>query len=58
VIYGARLSLLVGASVVAFSFAVGVVCGLVAGFFRRLDNPVMRVMDGLMAFPAIVLAIA
>ena len=58
VVYGARLSLLVGAAVVLFSFAVGVVCGLVAGFYRRLDNPVMRVMDGLMAFPAIVLAIA
>jgi peptide/nickel transport system permease protein len=58
VVYGARLSLLVGAAVVLFSFAVGVTCGLVAGFYRRLDNPVMRVMDGLMAFPAIVLAIA
>jgi len=58
VVYGARLSLMVGAAVVVFSFAVGVVCGLVAGFYRRLDNPVMRVMDGLMAFPAIVLAIA
>jgi peptide/nickel transport system permease protein len=58
VVYGARLSLLVGAAVVALSFAVGVVCGLVAGYYRRLDNAVMRVMDGLMAFPAIVLAIA
>jgi len=58
VVYGARLSLLVGVSVVLFSFAVGVVCGLLAGFYRHLDNPVMRVMDGLMAFPAIVLAIA
>jgi peptide/nickel transport system permease protein len=58
VVYGARLSLLVGAAVVAMTFAVGVVCGLVAGYYRRLDNPVMRVMDGLMAFPAIVLAIA
>jgi peptide/nickel transport system permease protein len=58
VVYGARLSLMVGAAVVGFSFAVGVTCGLVAGFYRRLDNVVMRVMDGLMAFPAIVLAIA
>src|SRR5262249_49196622 len=58
VVYGARLSLLVGAAVVVFSFAVGVTCGLVAGYYRRLDNVVMRVMDGLMAFPAIVLAIA
>jgi peptide/nickel transport system permease protein len=57
VVYGARLSLLVGAAVVAISFAIGLVCGLVAGYYRRLDNVVMRVMDGLMAFPAIVLAI-
>jgi peptide/nickel transport system permease protein len=58
VVYGARLSLLVGAAVVAFSFVVGIFCGLVAGYYRVLDNPVMRVMDGLMAFPAIILAIA
>jgi peptide/nickel transport system permease protein len=58
VVYGARLSLLVGASVVAFSFFFGLGAGLVAGFYRVLDNAIMRVMDGLMAFPAIVLAIA
>jgi peptide/nickel transport system permease protein len=58
VVYGARLSLLVGVAVVGLSFLVGVACGLVAGYYRRLDNVVMRVMDGLMAFPAIVLAIA
>ena len=58
VVYGARLSLLVGAAVVGLSFAIGVVCGLAAGYYRRLDNVIMRVMDGLMAFPAIVLAIA
>ncbi|HKB23647.1 MAG TPA: ABC transporter permease [Methylomirabilota bacterium] len=58
VVYGARLSSLVGLAVVALSFVVGVACGLVAGYYRRLDNLVMRVMDGLMAFPAIVLAIA
>ena len=58
VVYGARLSLLVGITVVALSFVVGVICGVVAGYYRGLDNVVMRVMDGLMAFPAIVLAIA
>jgi peptide/nickel transport system permease protein len=58
VVYGARLSVLIGAAVVVFSFVVGITCGLTAGYYRRLDNPVMRVMDGLMAFPAIVLAIA
>jgi peptide/nickel transport system permease protein len=58
VVYGARLSLLVGTAVVALSLAIGQACGLVAGYYRRLDNAVMRVMDGLMAFPAIILAIA
>ena len=58
VVYGARLSLMVGAAVVAFSFLFGLSAGLAAGYYRRLDNPIMRVMDGLMAFPAIILAIA
>jgi len=58
VVYGARLSLLVGIWVVALSFVLGVGSGVVAGHFRALDNVVMRVMDGLMAFPAIILAIA
>jgi len=58
VVHGARLSLLVGVAVVLVAFAVGLTCGLLAGYFRRLDNPIMRVMDGLMAFPAIILAIA
>jgi peptide/nickel transport system permease protein len=58
VVYGARLSLLVGAAVVMLSFVMGLACGLTAGYYRRLDNVVMRVMDGLMAFPAIILAIA
>jgi peptide/nickel transport system permease protein len=58
VVHGARLSLLVGIAVVAFSFAIGMTAGLAAGYFRRLDNVIMRIMDGLMAFPAIILAIA
>ena len=58
VVYGARLSLLVGLSVVILAIATGVACGTIAGYYQRLDNVVMRVMDGLMAFPAIVLAIA
>jgi peptide/nickel transport system permease protein len=45
-------------SVAALSVAVGLMIGLLAGFFRRLDGPVMRVMDGLMAIPGILLAIA
>jgi peptide/nickel transport system permease protein len=58
VVYGARLSIMVGVAVVAFSSFFGMSAGLSASYFRRLDNPIMRVMDGLMAFPAIILAIA
>lgn len=58
VIYGSRVSLAVGVSVAAASVALGLLIGLAAGFFRRLDGPVMRVMDGLMAIPGILLAIA
>jgi peptide/nickel transport system permease protein len=58
VVYGARASLLVGASVALISVAIGLVIGLVAGYIRWLDGIVMRVMDGLMAIPAILLAIA
>ncbi|HLT01958.1 MAG TPA: ABC transporter permease [Geminicoccaceae bacterium] len=58
VIYGARVSLIVGVIVAVLSVAVGLVIGLVAGYTRWLDAIVMRVMDGLMAIPAILLAIA
>jgi peptide/nickel transport system permease protein len=58
VIYGARISLLVGGTVVALASLAGLVMGLLAGFYRSLDYPIMRVMDGLMAFPGIILAIA
>ncbi|MET0851925.1 MAG: ABC transporter permease [Candidatus Rokuibacteriota bacterium] len=58
VIYGARLSMLVGSSVVLLSFVGGLFFGLLGGFYTALDNVLMRVMDGLMAFPGIILAIA
>ena len=58
VVFGARLSLGVGAAVMVFAFVVGLLSGLVAGFYHGLDNTIMRFMDGLMAFPAIVLAVA
>jgi peptide/nickel transport system permease protein len=58
VIYGARLSMVVGLAVVLFSFVGGIVFGLLGGYYRTLDNVLMRVMDGLMAFPGIILAIA
>ena len=57
-IYAGRLSLLVGASVVTFAAVFGVTLGLVAGFFRRLDMPIARIIDAMMAFPDILLAIA
>src|SRR5207245_3443292 len=57
VIYGARVSLVVGVTVASISAVVGLAIGLVAGYFRWLDTIVMRVMDGLMSIPAILLAI-
>jgi peptide/nickel transport system permease protein len=58
VAYGARASLLVGASVALIAVSIGLAIGLIAGYIRWLDGIVMRVMDGLMAIPAILLAIA
>ena len=58
VIHGARVSLIIGVTVAALSIAVGLAIGLAAGYVRWLDALVMRVMDGLMAIPAILLAIA
>jgi peptide/nickel transport system permease protein len=58
IIYGARISLLIGLGAAIFSIAIGLMIGLVSGFFKWVDAVVMRVMDGLMAIPAILLAIA
>jgi peptide/nickel transport system permease protein len=58
VVYGARVSLIVGVSVAVISAAIGLTIGLVSGYLRWLDAIVMRIMDGLMAVPAILLAIA
>jgi peptide/nickel transport system permease protein len=57
-VWGGRISLIVALSVAALATAIGVVLGLVAGFVRWADGPIMRVMDGLMAIPGILLAIA
>lgn len=57
-VYGARISLLVGLSVAAVSVVLGLAIGLAAGNSRRLDGLIMRVMDGIMAIPSILLAIA
>jgi len=56
--YGTRISLIVGATVAIVSLLIGTTLGLVIGFYRRLDAVMMRVMDGLMAIPAILLALA
>jgi peptide/nickel transport system permease protein len=58
VVYGTRVSLLVGIATALLALAFGIVLGLSAGYLRWLDGPLMRVMDGLMAIPAILLAIA
>jgi len=58
VLYGSQISLVVGLAVAILSIAVGLAIGLVSGYIRWLDGIVMRVMDGLMAIPGILLAIA
>ena len=58
VIYGARISLIVGFAVALFASILGTFVGLVSGFSRMLDSIIMRVMDGLMSIPPILLAIA
>lgn len=58
VVYGTRISLIVGISVAAIATAIGLLTGVLCGYFRRVDEIVMRVMDGMMAIPAILLAIA
>src|SRR2546429_8971696 len=58
VVYGARVSLIVGLAVAMFSTVLGIAIGLVTGYVRVLDAVVMRVMDGLMSIPSVLLAIA
>lgn len=58
VVYGSRISLVVGVAVASIAIVLGMAIGLVAGYFRWLDSIIMRIMDGLMAIPAILLAIA
>src|SRR5215468_8452165 len=58
IIFGARISLLIGVGATVFSVSIGLVIGLFSGFFRWLDAVLMRIMDGVMAIPAILLAIA
>jgi peptide/nickel transport system permease protein len=57
-VYGSRVSLFVGLSVAVLSIVIGLVIGLVSGYVRRADAVIMRIMDGMMAIPAILIAIA
>jgi peptide/nickel transport system permease protein len=58
VVYGTRVSLVVGIATALLALAAGIVCGLGAGYLRWLDGILMRFMDGIMAIPAILIAIA
>ncbi|MBE7416228.1 MAG: ABC transporter permease [Ideonella sp.] len=58
VIYGTQVSLVVGVATALLALAFGIAFGLFAGYLRWLDGPLMRVMDGVMAIPAILIAIA
>ena len=58
VLYGSRISLVVGIATAVLALGLGGVCGMLAGYFRSVDMLLMRFMDGLMAIPAVLLAIA
>jgi peptide/nickel transport system permease protein len=59
IVYGSRISLIVGLATVGFAIVIGTILGAVAGFAGRMgDNVIMRIMDVLLAFPALLLAIA
>lgn len=57
-LHGGRISLVVGGSVTVVAVVIGAALGLLAGYFARLDGPLMRILDGIMAFPGVLLAIA
>jgi peptide/nickel transport system permease protein len=58
ILYGGRISLLIGLGSAVFSIVIGLLIGLVSGFFKWVDAVMMRIMDGLMAMPSILLAVA
>ena len=58
VLFGSRVSMMVGVAVAVISVLSSVVLGLLAGYYRRLDSFIMRLMDGLMAIPSVLLAMA
>ncbi len=58
IIYGARLSLLVGFSAVAFGMVFGIILGITAGYYSKMDSIIMRIIDVMLAFPGVLLALA
>jgi len=58
ILYGARVSIRIGLEVLFITVFIGTIIGVIAGWFNKIDNILMRIMDGFMAFPAIVLALA
>ena len=58
VVYGTRVSLLVGILCALLALSIGIACGLLSGYLRWLDGILMRLMDGVMAIPAILVAIS
>jgi ABC-type dipeptide/oligopeptide/nickel transport system permease subunit len=58
ILVGSRISLLVGVIATAIGACIGTLTGLLAGFYRRLDAPIMRAMDVLLSFPSVLLAVA
>ncbi|MCK4500400.1 ABC transporter permease [Candidatus Babeliales bacterium] len=58
ILYGARVSMRIGLEVLLVTVLIGAIIGIITGWFKSLDNILMRIMDGFMAFPAIVLALA
>ena len=57
VVFGSRTSIQIGFLVVFLSTALGIIVGLSAGYFKKIDTIVMRILDGLMAFPDIIIAV-
>ncbi|MFJ5769320.1 ABC transporter permease [Psychrobacillus sp. NPDC093180] len=57
-IYAARVSLIVGAVVAVVATFLGTVTGLIAGYYKKADSIIMRIVDGMLAFPALILALA
>ncbi len=58
VVYGTRLSMMIAAGVVFFTTIGGMIVGLIAGYYEKIDPIIMRFMDGMMSFPSLLLAIA